>query len=310
MHIEFANRGSAILYRFLKSLNRQQHFLLPANVCPIVPAVFYKANISFEFIDINPQTLCIDFDTTRKTLRSKSVTGLLYVHTFGADWNVEQTFLDLKKEFGRLVIIDDRCLAVPQFEIPNTCADIVLFSTGYSKVVDYNWGAWAFSNVMLDNHTQPFSEHDHEELIDKFKTSLDTNKKFVYTDSQWLDLREFKDKEHYLNRVKNSLSSSLALKKELNEIYYHFIPPEIQLPEIFQTWRFSILVPDKNDLMKAIFNSGLFASSHYASLSGIFGPGSGNTAKKLYSQIINLFNDFRFNKEKAEKVCKIILQHI
>lgn len=47
------NRATVILYNFLRSNIRSGKFLLPANVCPIVPTTFLKAGLSFDFIDID-----------------------------------------------------------------------------------------------------------------------------------------------------------------------------------------------------------------------------------------------------------------
>ena len=57
MILQFEERASVILYNFLVDIPRKNTFLLPANVCPIVPAVYLKAGVSFEFVDINLETL-------------------------------------------------------------------------------------------------------------------------------------------------------------------------------------------------------------------------------------------------------------
>ena len=61
----FENRGAAVLYYFLKGNNSGRPFLLPANVCPIVPLTFFKAGVPFEFVDIDEthamcRSQCID----------------------------------------------------------------------------------------------------------------------------------------------------------------------------------------------------------------------------------------------------------
>ena len=47
-----SQRASAILYNYLSGNHFDKPFLLPANVCPVVPLSFMKAGVGFEFIDI------------------------------------------------------------------------------------------------------------------------------------------------------------------------------------------------------------------------------------------------------------------
>ncbi|MFZ2800660.1 MAG: hypothetical protein WAZ30_10580, partial [Syntrophorhabdus sp.] len=55
----FANRASGILYWFLKAYP-EGTYILPANICPVVPLTFRKAGVEFELLDINPGNLCLD----------------------------------------------------------------------------------------------------------------------------------------------------------------------------------------------------------------------------------------------------------
>jgi hypothetical protein len=113
----------------------------------------------------------------------------------------------------------------------------------------------------------------------------------------------------YRQQIKNELNGSLSHRAELNEVYRKLLPPEIQLPEAYQTWRFNIRIKNKAHVLNAIFNAGLFASSHYASLAGIMAEGQAPTAEALADQVINLFNDNHFDIQKSEKICKVILEN-
>ncbi len=96
----------------------------------------------------------------------------------------------------------------------------------------------------------------------------------------------------------------------LNKIYTEALPVEIQLSTAYQSWRFNIRVKDKERTLNAIFASGLFASSHYASLAGIMAGGHCDQAEILANEVINLFNDHFFNEQSAEQVCKIIRENL
>ena len=60
MNVLFESRASIILYNFLSMMVKKKPFLLPSNICPIVPAVYLKLKIPFEVVDISLDTLEMD----------------------------------------------------------------------------------------------------------------------------------------------------------------------------------------------------------------------------------------------------------
>jgi hypothetical protein len=62
MNIVQAPRASAILYNLLKSQDNTDPWLLPANICPIVPLTFFKAGVPFELVDISAENLHMDLE--------------------------------------------------------------------------------------------------------------------------------------------------------------------------------------------------------------------------------------------------------
>ena len=85
------------------------------------------------------------------------------------------------------------------------------------------------------------------------------------------------------------------------------IPQELRLPDRFQLWRYNVLVPRKESSLAAIFGAGLFASSHYAPLVDIMGPGTGENARELWNSVVNLFNDSHYTVSMAEDTARILL---
>jgi hypothetical protein len=81
------------------------------------------------------------------------------------------------------------------------------------------------------------------------------------------------------------------------------------LPHRYQTWRFNIYLKNKQAFLDAISLSGLFASSHYASLAGIMDAGQASHAENLANHVINLFNDKHFTVSQAERICEIISEN-
>ena len=69
METVIAPRASTILYDLLVSMRDRRTFLLPANICSIVPLTFLKAGTPFEFVDISPETLHMDLEQVQTSLR-------------------------------------------------------------------------------------------------------------------------------------------------------------------------------------------------------------------------------------------------
>ena len=314
MQIVQAPRASAILYSLLLSRRDRSPWLLPANICPIVPITFLKAGVPFQFVDISPETLHMDLDQVEDLLKNGKVGGLLYAHTYGEVSTPNEFFGTVKSLFPDLMVIDDRCLCIPDLEPdPINKADIQLYSTGYAKIVDLNFGGYAFLSDAIDYESaySPFDPGHHEELEKAYKAAVSQRQQFVYQDSDWLETDAAVPVwNEYCMQIERSLAGSLEQRASLNHVYAGMLPVDIQLPAAFQTWRFNIRVRDKQRILDAIFSSGFFASSHYASLAGIMDDGKARQAESLERSIINLFNDHYFSLDQAEQVCKIILENL
>jgi dTDP-4-amino-4,6-dideoxygalactose transaminase len=279
--ILFRDRAATVLYEVLETLDKSKKFLLPLNICPIVPDTFLKANIKFEFIDININTLCMDESLALEAIRSDStIGGVLFVKTFGIEIDGEAFYQKIKDINPEIFIIDDQCLSVQDFDfdIDNSFASLTLFSTGYSKYVDIDYGGFGFLK--------------DEEFKGKFKSDSDSE--------------EFLG---YQANVKEKIPLMRKHKSKLNAIYRNNIPNSMHLGREFENWRFSILVDDKDGLLKKIFQEDeLFASSHYVPIDDKYvdNPSQGSNSHKVANRIVNLFNDFRFTKEMAIKVVQVI----
>lgn len=317
MRISQAPRASAILYHLLVSQANHLPWLLPANICPIVPITFFKARVSFEFVDISAGTLHTDLEKAEVLIKTRKYGGLLYAHTYGEASTPREFFANVKSIDPEFLILDDRCLCIPDL-LPdiNSSADVTLYSTGYAKIVELNFGGYAFmkENVRYQPEQLSFTPQDHDELEKSYKESVSKDTRFIYHDTDWLEtdssLRALPAWYDYRHQIESQLNSSLTQRSMLNDIYASRLPEEIQLPRAYQTWRFNIRVNNKKRIMNAIFNAGSFASSHYASMAGIMSGGEAIQAEKLASEVINLFNDYHFSVEQAEQVCGIIMENL
>lgn len=318
--ITFESRASVVLYKYLVSNNIARAFLLPANICPIVPITFLKARVPFEFVDIDQKTLCIDEETVRDKISNnpKKYGGVLFNHTYGVAHSPKRFYTGLKILDPIFRIIDDRCLCKPGFEESIeelSVIDLILYSTGCSKYADIGLGG---IGVMKDDYYQEsnfsddYNHQDYLGLEKEYKHSIKTRTFFNYIDTNWLDCRippiNYND---YFQQVNTAITKVVKQKHILNSIYSANLDRKIQYPSEFQNWRFNIRVPNKDILLEKIFCGKLFASSLYESLGeGIFSEGHFPVASKVNSETINLFNDFNFDGKKAISVCRIINQHL
>ncbi len=305
-----APRASAILYNLLVSQKDKRPWLLPANICPIVPITFMKAKVSFEFVDISPDSLHMDLEQAEAQFTKREFGGLLYAHTYGDESTPDDFFARVKSLNPEMLIVDDRCLCIPAFGA-NSSADLVLFSTGYAKVVELNSGGYAFvqDGVDFEPVRLKFDPAHLEELERSYKAAIQNRTRFEYYDTDWLQAEsEMSDWKIYRRMIDVGSEVSLLQRRMLNAIYSSRLPSEIQLSPQFQVWRFNIRVKNKQQIMDEIFARGLFASSHYASLAGVMSDGRAPQAEALAEETINLFNDHHFTAEMAERVCEIIVK--
>src|ERR687891_2893024 len=120
MYIVQASRASAILYSLLMHRGDKLPWLLPANICPIVPITFLKARVPFQFVDISSQTLQMDLEQAEEWIKSRKFGGLLYAHTYGEASSPNEFFASIMSFSPDLLIVDDRCLCLPDLAFDST----------------------------------------------------------------------------------------------------------------------------------------------------------------------------------------------
>lgn len=286
--IVFERRACAILYNVWHSRNDPRPFLVPANVCPIVPETLRLSAQPFELIDIAAPSLDIDWDACVERLRTRpdGYAGMIFVRPYGSERDPTESFGRLKEIQPNLLLIDDKCLCRPDCdgERISRLADVTLFSTGYAKYTDVGGGGFAF-------------------LSDPVAYRRDGQ-----AGAEWLDLRPPETSwDVHRDLTIGATRASDERKKALNDIYTQTLPPEIQFDCPFQGWRFNIRVPAADELIRSVFEAGLFASRHYRSLGT---PGGFPNAERLQGEVVNLFNDRYFDESRAHRVAEIVVQHM
>ena len=253
----------------------------------------------------------MDLEQAEARIMKRGIGGLLYAHTYGEPSTPNDFFRLAKSLNSEMMIVDDRCLCIPEFD-ESSSADVVLYSTGYAKIVEMNFGGYALINEGIDY--QPvklaFNAEQYLEIEKSYKTAIQDRTRFVYRECDWLEtdavLPEWNE---YRRQIEDGSTLSLTQREKLNGIYASCLPEEIQLSPNYQMWRFNVRVKNKSQIMKAIFENGLFASSHYASLAGVMAEGYAPVADALANEVINLFNDHHFDVQRADRVCEIILNN-
>jgi hypothetical protein len=285
---------------------------MPANICPIVPITFFKAGVPFEFVDIAAESFHMDIHQTQARLwqRSGAWGGVLYAHTYGDPGTPHDFFRELKRNWPDMLVIDDRCLCIPDLD-PNAemAADVALYSTGYGKIVQLGSAGFAFvkDGVPCGHSHLEFQEDNLAALEAEYKECVRVRRPYVYHDSGWLQSdASLPSWAAFRERVQNALATSVAHRRSINALYNSRIPADLQLAERFQLWRFNLRMANPERALRALFEKGLFASSHYAALTGIMGRGTGAIAQELGDHVINLFNDHHYTLEMAEQTSEII----
>jgi hypothetical protein len=268
--------------------------------------------VRFEFVDIAPDSLAMDLDQVWDKLRRKDADwgGVLYGHTYGDPATPADFFKAVKDSWPHLLLIDDRCLCVPDLEPPAaSAADVVLYSSGYAKIVDIGFGGYAFArdDVAHRHIPLPFDRTDLLTLEAGYKSSIAESRPFHYRDTNWLETdSQLPAWEDYAKQLSAAIPASVARRRQINAVYNSVIPGELRLPERFQLWRYNVRHPQAERLLHDISSAGLFASRHYASLVGIFGSGIGVNSAALAGSILNLFNDLHYTLDMAERTARIV----
>lgn len=264
------------MFNFLKSNHLTGTIVLPANICPDVVDTLRYAGNPLHFVDIDAHTLCVDWQQVQSV--AKDATAVLAVHTYGIEDDFNEEFAALRAMNPNIVIIDDRCLCMPELDEPNSTANLVLYSTGEKKQVELGMGGIGY-----------VADGWNYEVINVPENDVLTNEKWMLDEKALL--------------VK--MDAVIKHKEKLNAIYRKNLPASIQLPAPFQHWRFSIIVPNKEGVLRALFDARLFASGHYKPQAE-----GCNVANNLYNHVINLFNDFYYTEEQTTRTCNIINQII
>lgn len=317
--IKVEQRASTVLYKWLTSNCRGYTFLIPANVCSVVPLTFLKAGIDFDFVDIDRTTHAGSFTEYLNKLRQMSgKKGVLYVNAYGCYNDTTGLFEDIKRLSPDILVIEDNCLCIPETErtVPKKNVNLELYSTGYSKFVQLQVGGGygiMKDEVSYNDYIEPYdAEADKKQRIQLRECRIN-RKNFVYTNSYWLKfqrttLKDFSDSD-YMLMVRDGVKKSRSHKLLINSIYDRIIPETIKMGESYNNWRYQLLLPTtemKRLVLSSLDHVGLFASGHYASSAFLYQQKYLSNTEEEAKIIVNLFNEEKYSEEMATETAKII----
>lgn len=276
MKLLTANRATKLLYNFLKVNNISGKVLLPANICPEVVQTLHYAGMTTQFVDLQVETLCIHQEAVLTAAKDASM--LLFVHTYGIEHDFYTFFEQVREQNPDIIIVDDKCLCLPDLEVKDSAADLVLYSTGERKLVSLGGGAIGY---LADQWEYDEVEVEESELLSN-------------------ELRLLDPKQLYMR-----MDTVIAHKEKLNSIYRAMLPEAMQLPDAYQHWRFNILVPNKDQILAALAAEDIPAESPSPTQDEAC-----VVASNLHTLAIQLYNDKRLTQEQAMRACEIICERL
>lgn len=315
MTVLIGRRASAILFNLLVSTEDRRPFLLPANICPVVPLTFIKAGRAFRAVDIRRTDLCIDIDECIQLLSQNpdGYAGVLFVRPYGAELEVDSWFARIKEIRPDLIVIDDKCLCVPDSagDRLSAVADVTLFSTGPSKFLDLQAGGFAYRRTSLPYRPRKavYSPAALEEVTRDYKSALQLRTRFIPANGEWLDLSDGGLRwDSYRREIEAELRSEVEHRERVRAMYDEIIPAEMQLPNAYHSWRYNVWVPDAARVLARLREESLPVSQHYASIGGVFCDGRFPVAEEVHSRIINLFLSRQLDPPRARLTATRIMQ--
>ncbi len=307
-----SNRALNILFEFIKKHGSDSSkIILPSNICHDVIFLLSYLGIEIQYLDIDKNTLELDKKAAIREVDHTKDTILLWNHTYGNEEVPYNFFAELKLKAPQLIIVDDRCLCNPKkyrAEPNDKIIDLIIYSTGYGKQVELDYGAFGLLNTQ---YKASYEYHDFAKGKYLRLKSLLLNSKFEkllpLLQDVWMKIDIDPVNEiNYMEELDKEEQSWRSHKEQLMEIYYNEIDNNYFLQEKFNNWRLNILVQNKNEFLRIIQREGLFASSHYPSMGSIFTKQKFLTSEWLHGHVINLFFNKHFTKDMVFKMTKLI----
>jgi hypothetical protein len=289
------NSATKIIFDLIKSnVNKKLIIAIPSNICPKLACALGKRNKLIS-LPINKNHF-INQNYLKKIIKIKKIGAVLLVYPYGH--YTKKKYYKLIKELNNknILVLEDFCLCNPikilkniNKLINNSCK---IFSTGYTKFVDLNKGGFGIFN----NEKYSYILKNNKKFTINFKKKYQINPKL-------LSFETFK-KSIYFKLITKIAEKRQDHSRKINKIYNKLLNNK-KIQKIKGGWRFCFkVVSNKNFLKvkKLKFNKSIFFGYNYNDIL------NDKKAKKYFlkgkkakkNNLINLFNDFRYNKTMAK----------
>jgi hypothetical protein len=304
-NITIHNSATKIILNYLKTNKiNNSTIAIPSNICEKI-VISLGRNNKLLSIPINKKDHFINQNYLKKNLKLKDIKVVILVYPYG-NYN-KNTYKNLKKLIAqrKILLIEDFCLCDPIKiikKIKSIKNSFMVFSTGYSKFIDLKKGGFA----IYDNNLLKYK------VFNKKRFEIFYKKKY-FIKPEIFKLNKI-NYNKYLKIIFKVRNKRIIHSTKINKIYKK-LKDLRSIKEIKGDWRYSFEVLSKkkfNNIKKIKFSKSIFFGFNYPDILRLKKYHK-FFVKKKYSpnkNIINLFNDFRYDSLKAKKTYQAIIKQL
>ena len=140
----------------------------------------------------------------------------MWVRGYGNNLGNKNIFQSVKDINKNIRLIDDRCLSIPSFNVEHNFQDLTLFSTGYSKFIDYGWGGFGYMiRIIFILRIKILLKKRFKTITEYFQDCMDNDRRFRYKDNDWLGGKKKCSEIIYRTLIKSDVKRMKKLKRRL-----------------------------------------------------------------------------------------------
>ncbi len=305
INITIHNSATKIILNYLRTNKiNNSTIAIPSNICEKIVTSLGKNNKLLS-IPINKNDHFINQKYLKKKIKLKKIKVVILVYPYGNyNSNIYKSLIKFIVQ-EKILLIEDFCLCDP-IKIINKKKIIknnfMVFSTGYSKFVDLKKGGFAIYNNNYLNY----------KVFNKKKFEIFYKKKY-FIKPEIFKFNKINYNKYFkiISKIRNV---RIIHSIKINKIYKK-LEGFRSIRKIKGDWRYSFEVLSKrkfNNIKKIKFSTSIFFGFNYPDILRLKKCRKFFVYKK-YSpnkNIINLFNDFRYDSFKANKTYQAIIKKL
>lgn len=329
--------GVYVLFQALRDTDLGTQVIIPAICCETVAMAAYYAGLEPIIVDVDLDTLCIDYTAVSQKVSDKTA-AILLVYIFGYPFDVEP-FLALRDRYN-LVLIEDIAQAVGgdyHSTRLGTLCDFTLLSFDHTKIIKGAAGALVertgdFSKTikahrqalppappphLLSRKTASWRNFVHALFdLSRANEQLDISQQFhallPHYQEMIVHAGSEKDPESIIAQFQR-LPQEQTLRYEKYQLYHQRIDHElvrvIEFPPDAMCWRLPLVLHDLINafhLTSQLRQNNILVSNHYFPLDKLIHNTSAPNSAHLSNRLLNLWVDHLAPLEQIEKTIDLI----